>query len=107
MEEQIDNRRQRSKELHRESQRLYDVEQNALCFVVIGAILTVIGIFFIILSFKREAGQLTEIDFASIAFIVCTISSASGIGMLTYGLVRFLKVLFMRKKVIEEINSLE
>lgn len=102
-----EERRKESQRLHQESQRLYDKEQNALCYLVIGATLLIIGILFIFLAYKRENNELVGIDYTSIAFYIMIISMVTGLTGLIYGAVRFFIALNKRSKVIKQINSLK
>ena len=105
MEEQ--ERREKSQALHKESQKQYDRQQNALCFVVLGAIALIIGIVFIFLSFKREYNVLTGIDTGSIAFVICILMLSIGAISLAFGLTKFFLALSKQKKIIQEINQLK
>lgn len=100
-------RREKSQALHKESQKQYDKQQNALCFVVLGGISLIIGIIFIFLSFKREYNVLTGIDTGSIAFVICILMLSIGVISLAYGLTKFLLAHFKQKKIIDEINHLK
>ena len=102
-----DKNRELSKKLHQESSRLYDKEQNALCFIVLGGIALIIGLIFIVLSFRREYGQLTTIDYTSVAFVICVCGLAIGSFCLIYGLIKFFVSFNHRRDVIKKINSLK
>lgn len=102
-----DERRSRSQLLHKQSQEEYDKTQNALCFVVIGGMLTVIGILFYFLANRREMNQLVGLDVHSVAFYIFVISLGVGVVLLTYGLIRFFMAQSKRKKIIKDINSLK
>ena len=99
-------RRKKSQDLHSLSTKLYDREQNSLCFLVIGGIFLIIGILFIFMSLKRENNVLIGIDVGSLAFYIMILSLAGGGIAFLYGLIRFLVAFFQRKSVIAEINSL-
>jgi uncharacterized membrane protein HdeD (DUF308 family) len=101
-----DSERTRSQKLHQESQRQYDREQNALCFVVLGTISLIIGILFIFLAYRRENNVMTHIDVNSLAFVICVIALAVGMASLIYGLIKFFRALHERKRILREINTL-
>lgn len=105
MDEQ--ERREKSQALHKESQKQYDKQQNAMCFVVLGGIALIIGIIFIFLSFKREYNVLTGIDTGSIAFVICVLMLSVGVISLAFGLTKFFRALIKQKKIIKEINQLK
>lgn len=107
MEETKEVSREESKRLHQESQVQYDKQQNALCFVVIGGILLIIGIIFIFLANKRENNQFVGIDTGSLAFYVMVIGiSLGGLGVI-YGIIKYLVASKKRRKIVKQINSLK
>ena len=105
MEERTDEQRKESQRLHQESQHQYDNQQNALCFVVIGSILVVIGVIFIFLANKRENNVMIGIQTNTMAFYVMAI----GLGgiLLLFGLMKFIVSSVKRKKIIHAINELK
>lgn len=103
---EAEERRKLSQELHRESQVQYDREQNALCFVVIGSILLIIGIIFIFLSMKRENNVMVGVDYTSLAFYIMVISLALGSILAGYGIIKFVRSFRKRRAVLSKINSL-
>ncbi len=100
-------RRALSQKLHKESQLLYDKGQNALCFVVIGSILEVIGVIFIFLANKRENNVMVGIDYTSLAFYIMVLAMAFGTGLLVYGLVKLILSMKKRRDVLRQINGLK
>lgn len=101
-----EEKRKRSQQLHKESQKMHDREQNALCFVVLGGIALVIGIVFLFLSFVMD-NNVRYLDYDSLAFIVFVLFLAIGVGSLGFGLTKFFLAFSRRRKVIQEINSLK
>ncbi len=107
MEERTDEQRKESQRLHQESQAQYDKQQNALCFLVIGGILLIIGIIFIFLSNRRENNVFVGIDVHSFAFYIMVIGlSLGGLGVI-YGSIRFILAKVKQNKIIRRINSLK
>ena len=98
---------QKSHNLHKESQRQYDIGQNAMCFVVLGALGVIIGIIFIFIALKRENNIIVGFDTGSLAFYLFIILLAVGGAALIYGLIRYFVSFFKRKKIIQEINNLK
>ncbi len=90
MSENLDDRT-RSQKLHQESQKEYDKAQNALCFVVLGAIFLAIGIIFIFLANKRENN----------------LGLIAGGGFLIYGGIKFFIAFKNRRVILREINTLK
>ncbi len=105
MEEE--EKRKVSKQLHKESQELYDKIQNALCFVVIGGIFFIIGVIFIFLSFKRENNVMTSIDVSSLAFYIMVIGLAVGTVLGGYGIIKVIVSTYKRDEVLKKINGLK
>ncbi|MFA6624257.1 MAG: hypothetical protein WCS80_00640 [Bacilli bacterium] len=106
MSENLDDRT-RSQKLHQESQKEYDKAQNALCFVVLGAIFLAIGIIFIFLANKRENNQMVGVDTGSIAFYICLLGLIVGGGFLIYGGIKFFIAFKNRRVILREINTLK
>ncbi|MFA6829207.1 MAG: hypothetical protein WCR67_00645 [Bacilli bacterium] len=102
-----EEKREMSQKLHKQSQEQYDIQQNALCYVVIGGILMVIGVLFIFMAMKRENNILVGIDVTSIAFYIMVIALAGGVASMAYGLVRFFRARIARKAVLRQISSLK
>ena len=107
MEERTDEQRKESQRLHQESQHQYDNQQNALCFVVIGSILVVIGVIFIFLANKRENNVMIGIQTNTMAFYVMVIGRGLGGILLLFGLMKFIVSSVKRKKIIHAINELK
>jgi hypothetical protein len=107
MEERTEEQRQLSQRLHQESQRQYDRQQNALCYIVIGITLLVIGVIFIFLANKRENNVMVGIDPTSLAFYIMIIGLGLGTLSSVYGFVKFFISLSKRKKIITKINNLK
>ena len=88
---------------HQEDVRQYDIQQNALCLVMIGGICLVCSILFLILSSVREKNMTTGIDPTCLPFFVfvgCLVAAAV---LLTIGLIRFIKAHLRRKALKTEI----
>ena len=88
---------------HQEDVRQYDIQQNALCLVVIGGICFVCALLFLILSVVREKNKVTGIDPTSLPFYVSIGCFAAAAILLSIGLFRFLKAHSKRKALKEEI----
>ncbi len=107
MEERTDEQRKESQRLHKESQRQYDKQQNALCFLVIGGILLIIGIIFIFLANRRKNNVMVGIDVKSLAFYIMLLGLVLGGAGVIYGSVKFIVAHRRQKKIIDEINQLK
>lgn len=103
-EEEISNY---SKVLHQNNNKAFDKTQNALCFVVIGGILFIIGILFIFLSFeKTTSGLIIGFAYTTLPFYICIICLVLGALCLAYGITKFLKAHSRMKKYQNLINVL-
>ncbi len=102
-----EERSKKSHDLHKESQRQYDIGQNAMCFVVLGALAVIIGIIFIFIALKRENNVIVGFDTGSLAFYIFIILLVVGGIALIYGLIRYFISFFKRKRIIQEINQLK
>ncbi len=107
MEEKTDEQRKESQRLHKESQAQYDKQQNALCFLVIGGILLIIGIIFIFLANRRENNVFVGIDVHSLAFYIMVLGLALGGAGVIYGGIRFTLAKIKQNQIIRQINSLK
>lgn len=107
MEERTDEQRKLSQKLHQESQAQYDKQQNALCFLVIGGILLIIGIIFIFLANRRQNNQMVGIDVHSLAFYIMLLGLVLGSAGVIYGAIKFTLAHMKQKKIIDEINKLK
>ncbi len=96
-----------SREAHNHDIDGYNRKENALCFVVIGAIVLIIGLLFIFLSLKRKANVIVGVNFASFAFVICTVGIAAGVTLLTIGGIRLAKALKIRHQATLDIAYLE
>ena len=94
-----------SRHNHQEDTHQYDKQQNALCLVMIGAILLVCAVLFFILSFKRVMNKAGVLDIKSLQFIVCIVCLAAAIILLSIGLYRFFKAHIKRRRLKEEIMT--
>lgn len=107
MEERTDEQRKESQRLHKESQEQYDKQQNALCFLVIGGILLVIGIIFIFLANRRKNNVMVGIDVHSLAFYIMLIGLVLGGTGVIYGGIKFIVAYRKQKQIIKQINQLK
>ena len=96
-----------SREAHNHDIDGFNRKENALCFVVIGAIVFVIGLLFIFLSLKKKANAIVGVNFGSFAFVICVAGIAIGATLLTIGIVRLVKALKIRRQASEDIAYLE
>ena len=92
-----------SRDDHQEDVRQYDKQENALCLVVIGAIVLICAGLFFVLSFVRKKNKLTGIDPTTLPFFVSIACLVAAIVLLTLGLVRFFKAFAIRKALKVEI----
>ena len=88
---------------HQEDVHQYDIQQNALCLVMIGGICLICAILFLILSSVREKNMTTGIDPTCLPFFVCIGCSVAAAVLLTIGLVRFFRAHNRRKALKTEI----
>lgn len=107
MEERTEEQRKESQRLHQESLRQYDREQNALCYVVIGITLLIIGIIFVFLANKRENNVFVGIDTSSLAFYIMLIGLILGTCSTIFGTIKFFVSFSKRNKIIKKINALK
>ncbi len=107
MENKMCDQRNESQRLHQESQAQYDKQQNALCFLVIGGMLLIIGFIFIFLANRRENNVFVGIDIHSLAFYIMVVGlSLGGVGVV-YGGIRFIVAKIKQNKIIRKINSMK
>ena len=96
-----------SREAHNHDIDGFNRKENALCFVVIGSIVFIIGLLFIFLSLKKKANVIVGVNFASFAFVICAVGIALGLTLLIIGIVRLVKALKIRKQARLDIAYLE
>lgn len=107
MDERTDEQREESRRLHQASQEQFDKQQNALCFLVIGGILLIIGIIFIFLANRRRNNVLVGIDVHSLAFCIMLFGLVLGSAGVIYGGIKFLLAYKKQKEIIKQINQLK
>lgn len=107
MEDRTPEQKKLSERLHSESQKEYNRQQNALCFVVIGSMLLFVGILFIFIAQQRVNNVLAGINTQSLAFYFMLIGLIAGGLLLTYGLIKFILSYKRRKEIIRKINTLK
>lgn len=95
-----------SREAHNRDIAGYDKSQNALCFVVIGGTVFLIGVLFIFLSLQKKFNKIVGINVLSFQFAICVIALLAGTVCLTIGLIGLFKALSMRKKAAAEVAYL-
>ena len=88
---------------HHEDVKHYDVQQNSLAFIVLGAISLICGILFLILSFRRVMNKVKGIDTASLQFFVCIACFVLAVGLLSIGITRFVIATVKRTRLRKEI----
>lgn len=96
-----------SREAHNHDIDGFNRKENALCFVVIGAIVFIIGVLFIFLSFQKKANIIQGINPASFSFVICVIGLSVGTVLLSIGIVRLVRALKKRKRAMEDIAYIE
>ena len=95
-----------SKILHQNNNKAFDKTQNALCFVVIGSILLIIGILFTFLSLEKDTGgYIVGIAYTTLPFYICVICLALGAFTFIYGLIKFFKS-YKRKKSYQRLINI-
>ena len=92
-----------SRDDHQEDVRQYDKQENALCLVVIGAIILICGFLFLVLSFVRRRNVMAGLDATSLPFFVSVGCFVISIALLVWGLVKFFKAFAVRKGLKKEI----
>lgn len=95
-----------SQAAHKRDAQGYDISQNAMCFEVLGAISLIVGILFIFLSLQKRRNKIVGVNFASLAFVICVITLALGIGCIAYGTYRLIKASRIRKEAKRDIAFL-
>ncbi len=83
-------------------------KDGALTFYVIGGILLVIGIIFLVLSFRYNTKKIKVFTPTSTEFVVSIISMICSLTLLTWGTVRLvmgLQRIHFYKRVIEEVDK--
>ena len=96
-----------SREAHNHDIDGYNRKENALCFVVIGAVVLIIGLLFIFLSLKKKANVIVGVNFASFAFVICAAGISIGATLLIIGIVRLVRALRIRRQAASDIAYLE
>lgn len=95
-----------SQAAHKRDTKGYDISQNAMCFEVLGAISLIVGILFIFLSLQKRRNKIVGINFSSLAFVICVITLALGVGCIGYGTYRLIKAGRIRKEAKRDIAFL-
>ena len=91
---------------HKEDQINYDISENAMCFIVLGSILAIIGVLFLFLSLKRRMNVWVGINFEGFQFYVFLVFTSVGVACLIYGLIRLIIAKGRRKKVNDLIAAI-
>jgi hypothetical protein len=78
---------------HRGIQHNSDLRNNALCFIIIGLILLVIGSLFLLLSFKYNVIKQRIFSPLSLEFFVCVACLGTSLGCLIFGFIRLVDAL--------------
>ncbi len=92
---------------HRRENEGYDNQQSALCHVVIGATLFIIGVLFLILSFKNVTGTRNKaFDLDGFEFWVSMASLLAGTILLTLGGIKLRIALKLKRSMKEIIEKL-
>ena len=99
----LDELTQISRDDHQEDVRQYDKQENALCLVVIGAIVLICGALFFVLSFIKKKNKFVGVDPTSLPFIVSMACIVAAVILLTWGLIKFFKAFSVRKALKVEI----
>jgi len=78
---------------HRSIQHNTDLRNNALCYIIIGFILLVVGSLFLLLSFKYNVIKQRVFSPLSLEFFVCIVCLVGSISCLIFGFLRFISAL--------------
>lgn len=95
-----------SHELHNESKALVTKKNQGLSFVALGAILFVISMVFIPLSFKKIRNKLQGMDVNSLAFYIFLITLICGIVLIICGIIISVRSDSKRRQVNAKISSI-
>lgn len=79
--------------VHNNITKANDLRDNSLCFIIIGAILLIVGAVFLVLTFKRLPSGLREFKPWSLEFLLTIICLTLSISSLTFGMVRLIMAL--------------
>ncbi len=96
---------------HRRENEGYDKQQNALCFLVIGIMLLIIGVIFFVLSFKITVGSASNartLKYTSFEFMVSVVGLAVGSFLTIFGSVRLAIALKLKRgmhTIIEKLRA--
>ena len=92
--------------LHKNDAKAAEKISNSLCYVVIGAILLVVGFIFIFLSLQKYLNRIRGINFASIPFVLCVVCLVLGCAILLLGVYKVITAHNRRKQYQHYINLL-
>lgn len=95
-----------SREAHNRDIDGYNRTQNALCYLVIGGIIFVIGALFVFLSLEKKYNKIVGINPASFPFVIAMLCLATGLILLTLGTIFLLKARRIRSYARQEIEWL-
>lgn len=95
-----------SRAAHNRDIEAYNKSQSAMCFIIIGGTVLIIGILFIFLSLEKKFNKIVGINFISFQFAIATIGILTGVTLLTLGTIFLIKALKRRKAAKRDINTL-
>jgi hypothetical protein len=95
-----------SREAHNRDIDGYNRTQNALCYLVIGGTVFIIGVLFVFLSLEKKYNKIVGINPASFPFVIAMLCLAAGLTALTLGTIFLVKARRIRSHARQEIELL-
>jgi|GEM_PF-1302036 len=95
-----------SREAHNRDIDGYNRTQNALCYLVIGGIITIIGVLFVFLSLEKKYNKIVGINPGSFPFVIAMICLSVGVASLVLGTIFLIKAQRIRSHARQEIALL-
>lgn len=95
---------------HGRINRASSMKDSAMTFIVTGGILLIIGIIFLLLTYRYNTRHVRVWVLNSVQFVICIIGLSCGTGFLTYGFIRLgmaLRRLNYYKEIIQATESEE
>ena len=95
-----------SKAAHNRDIDAYNKSQNALCYIVIGGTVLIVGILFVFLSLQKKANVVIGINFLSFQFFIAAAGILAGVTLLILGIIFLILALKARKRAKRDIATL-
>lgn len=96
-----------NQKVHNNIIKANDMKNNSLCFIVGGFILLIIGIFFFVLSFKRNVIGIRVFSPMCFEFFIAIIALVLSAIALIYGFIRFLSAYNKKKYFITLLRKIK